>query len=124
MTTSTRFRALIAATTVSVLASSFASLCTAADTGNVLQVVVKYGDLNLSNPQGAAKLYSRIASAAHEVCKPFDIDIGDFRSRLNACVHQAIMGAVIKVDRPELTAVYNAKNNQALAMTVAATQTR
>jgi UrcA family protein len=98
----------------------------AADNSDVPQAVVKFADLNLSNPQGAITLYSRIAAAANRVCKPFDIDSRDLgsRARLDSCVHKAIANAVTKVDHPELFAVYNAKNHQPRPIIVAAVQTR
>jgi UrcA family protein len=121
-TTATRLRVLIATAIVSALATSFAVDCAAADSTKAPSVIVKYGDLNLSNPQGAATLYNRIAFAAHEVCKSFDTDIRDLASQaqLNACVHRAIANAVTKVGQPELIAVYNARNRQPLPITVAA----
>jgi UrcA family protein len=107
-----RFRGLI----VTVILSALATICAAADTTDVPQVVVKFGDLSLSSPQGASKLYSRLAAAAQEVCKSFAVDDRDLgaRARVNACLHQAIAGAVTKVGRPELFAIYNAKNGTQL----------
>jgi UrcA family protein len=111
-----RFRGLIVTVILSALATGFATICAAADTTDVPQVVVKFGDLSLSSPQGANKLYSRIAAAAQEVCKSFAVDDRDLgaRSRLNACLHQAIADAVTKVGQPELFAIYNAKNGTQL----------
>lgn len=93
--------------------------------GDVPRVVVNFEDLNLSNPQGAAKLYSRIAAAGNEVCKSLDINSRDLRSRalLDACVHKAIAEAVTKVNRPELSAIYDAKNHQPRPILVATAQT-
>jgi UrcA family protein len=90
------------------------------------RIVVKFGDLNLSNPQGAAKLYSRITSAANEVCKRFEIDSSNLqaRARLNGCVLKAIADAVATVAQPELLAIYRAKNRQPLPILVAAAQAR
>jgi UrcA family protein len=112
---------LITATFFGALALSCGAVSIAADNSDVPQVVVKYGDLNVSNPQGAATLYSRIAVAAHEVCKALDIDNRNlgFRARLDTCVHKAIADAVTKVDRPELFAIYNAKNHQSRPIIVA-----
>ena len=126
MSTSPRFRCLIQTAIFSVLASGLATICTAADSSDVPQAVVKFGDLNLSNPQGAAKLYSRVAAAADKVCKPFDINSRNLesRARLDACVHKAIAGAVTAVGRPELFAIYNAKNHQPVPIIVAAAPTR
>jgi len=60
------------------------------------------------------------------VCKPFDIDSRNLgsRTRMDACVHKAIAGAVTKVGRPELFAIYNAKNQKPVTIVVAAARTR
>lgn len=111
MNTTTSIRTLIATALVSALASSVAAV-SAADNSDVPQAVVKFGDLNISNPQDAAKLYSRIAAAAYALCRPFDIDNRNLgaQARLKACVHKAIADAVTRVGQPELIAIYNAKN--------------
>jgi UrcA family protein len=108
------------------LALTCGAVSIAADDSDVPQALVKFGDLNLSNPQGATALYSRIAAAANRVCKPFDTDSRDLgsRARVDACVHKAIANAVTKVDHPELFAIYNAKNHQPRPIIVAAVQTR
>ena len=113
---------LVATTIFGALALGCGALSIAADSSHVPQAVVKFGDLNLSNRQGAATLYNRIVAAAHEVCKSFDTDIRDLASypKLDACVHKAITDAVTKVGRPELFAVYNASHRQALPNIVAA----
>ena len=117
---------LMTAAILGALALGYGALSIAADNSDVPQAVVKFGDLNISNPQGAATLYSRITVAAHQVCKSFDGDSRNLGSRalLDACVHKAIAGAVSKVDRPELFTVYSAKNHQARPIFVAAVQTR
>jgi UrcA family protein len=123
----TRIRRLIATAIVGTLASSFAVVCAAADDTETVSVVVKFGDLNVSNPQGAATLYGRIVAAAYNVCGPYDSDEvfhRGSRARVNACVHKAIADAVTRVGQPELLAVYNAKNRQPLPITVAAAQAR
>jgi UrcA family protein len=116
----------IATAVFAALALTWGAASIAAETSDVPQVLVKFGDLNLSNPQGATTLYSRIAAAANTVCKPFDINSRDLgsRARLDACVHTAIANAVTKVDHPGLFAVYNAKNHQPRPIVVAAVQTR
>jgi UrcA family protein len=124
--TFTNLPRLITATIFGALALGYGALSIAADNSDVPQAVVKFGDLNVSNPQGAATLYSRITVAAYEVCKSFDIgprNLGS-RARLDACVHKAIAGAVTKVGQPELFAIYSAKNHQARPIIVAAAQTR
>jgi UrcA family protein len=109
-TTATRLRGLIATAIVSALATSFAVDCAAADSTNAPNVIVKYGDLNVSNPQGAVVLYRRIRTAAETVCPRFDH--GDLRSEMqkDACVSKAIAEAVTKVNEPALFAIYNEKS--------------
>ena len=106
------FRGLIATVMASALAAGFATICAAAETTDVPQVVVKFGDLDLSAPQGANKLYSRLAAAAQEVCKSSAVDSRNLgaRARVNACLHKAIADAVTKVGQPELFAIYDAKS--------------
>ena len=73
MKTLTNLPRLITTAIFGALALSCDAASIAADNSDVPQTVVKFGDLNLSNPQGAATLYSRIVAAAHEVCRSFDI---------------------------------------------------
>jgi UrcA family protein len=123
---SARLRGFIATAILSALASSFAAVCTGADSSDTRSETVKFGDLNVSNPEGAAALYRRIAAAANKVCSSFENDsryIGS-QASLNACVHKAIADAVTKVGRPELITVYNSKNRQPLPVTVAFAKTR
>jgi UrcA family protein len=125
ITPSTRLRGFIAKAIVIAVAASFTVVCAAADNTETISVVVKYGDLNVSNPEGAATLYRRIAAAASTVCGPNETDswpLGS-RAKVNACVHKAIADAVTKVGQPELFAVYNAKNREPLPITLAAAKT-
>jgi UrcA family protein len=113
MTTSTHFthpRALIATAIIGVLVSGFAAVCSAADSTDAPQAIVKYADLDLSTSQGAAVHYRRIRSAAEGVCAPLDGERLDSKVRARTCVQRAIEGAVAKVNRPALFAVYAAKH--------------
>jgi UrcA family protein len=88
---------------------------------------VKFGDLNVSNPLGAATLYERIAAAAHSVCGSYysnDVFHHGSLARVNACVRKAIADAVTRVGQPELFAVYNTKYRQPLPISVAAARAR
>jgi UrcA family protein len=125
LTPATRMRGLIATAIIGALTSSFAVVCTAGDKTETFSEVVKYGDLNISDPQGAAMLYRRIAAAARSVCGADEIDSRRLGSRasINACVHQAIVDAVTKVGQPELVAAYNAKNREPLPITLAQAKT-
>ena len=73
------------------------------------RAVVRYADLDISSPQGAATLYNRIRSASEALCAPlYSRDLGS-KFRAEACVKRAIEGAVAKVNRPGLSALYVAK---------------
>ena len=62
--TSTPLRTLIAGAILSVLAFSFATVSSANDGTTPPQVIVKFGDLDISTSKGAAALYDRIQTAA------------------------------------------------------------
>ena len=112
MTTSTRSthsRGLIAAAILTSLISSFSAVCNAADPTDVRTTIVKYADLDVSTPQGAASLYNRIRFASETVCSPSGQGDLAAMSRSQKCVKQAIAGAVAKVNQPALSAVYAAK---------------
>jgi UrcA family protein len=77
----------------------------------VPSVVVHFADLDLSRSAGATMLYQRLKGAAETVCAPLDDrDLARHMS-FKACVQSAISTAVAKVDRPALTAYYEAKTN-------------
>lgn len=122
--TSTKLRRLILSATFGALAGSFAVVCSAADSTDAPQMIVKYGDLNVSSPQGAAVLFARIRAAALRVCGPVDNRDLASMTRAAACVHKAIADAVTTVGQPELFAIYNAKNSQPLPIVIADTQRR
>ena len=108
LNTSTNLSRLISTAMLGAIALSWGARSIAEDS-EVPQVVVKYGDLDLSNPLGATALYRRILSAAVTVCRPQDDGSLASMSRFQACIHKAIADAVTKVDRPELFAVYAEK---------------
>ena len=122
--TANRFRSLIATSLFSVLSSSLAALPAAADGFEPLKVTVKFGDLDISHPQGAAVLYLRIRAAAQNVCSPFDGRGLSAKMHLDACVKKAVADAVTTVDKPALFAVYSAKTGKTLPARVASLQYR
>ncbi len=71
-------------------------------------VKVRFADLNLSSPQGAKVLYMRLKMAAESVCDDDDefIDLVQ-RTETERCVREAIEAAVVRVDSPQLSQVYN-----------------
>jgi UrcA family protein len=126
MTPTSRLLGLFAIAIVCSVSSSLATVCAAADSSDLPRVTVKFGDLNLSNPEGATALYRRINAAAREVCKSYDIGRGNFTlpASANPCVRKAIGDAVTKVGHPALLAIYNAKHPHRLPITVASAKTR
>jgi UrcA family protein len=98
---------------VAVTASAIASLALA-DAPQT--TVVKYNDLNVTQTEGAAILYARLVSAAHQVCSQFEPTDRGAQSHMRAlyasCVSKAINDAVTTVDRPALTEYAMAKNGR------------
>lgn len=123
---STHLPRLVIATILGPLALGCAAVCSAGDIGDVPHAAVKFGDLDLSSPVGAAALYGRIKAAAYDVCASFDTDSRDQIDLLglDRCVHEAVRDAVVKVNQPALSAIYNARNRDSLPMTVVAAQNR
>jgi UrcA family protein len=124
MITVNRFHSLMAG---SLLCVSFSSLLTPpalADSFEPPRATVKFGDLDISHPQGAARLYLRIRAAAQHVCAPFDGSGLSAKSHLDACVNKAVADAVAKVGSPELSDVYSARTGRGVATRVASLQNR
>ena len=127
MSTANRFHSLIATALFSAISFSFAALPATAD---IDQVTVKFGDLDISHPQGATVLYNRIRAAAEEVCSPLvGSAIASAAGRggpnaLRACVNESIEDAVIKLNEPALIAVYSAKTGKTLPTRVASLPNR
>ena len=104
--TTSRFRRYASAAIVGVLALGLGAVASA-DDSNVRKITVKFGDLNVSTPEGAAALYARIHSAARSVCAPEDSWF-PFRASVSECIRKATADAVTKVNQPALIAQYNA----------------
>ena len=123
-TTSTPRRTLVAGAILSALAFSFATVSHADDGTAPPQVIVKFGDLDVSTSQGAAALYGRIRSAAVDVCSRMYVTEQAYRFHKDACLQKVIADAVIKVDRPALSAVFASKYGVSPPMVLAAAGTR
>jgi UrcA family protein len=67
---------------------------------DVHQQLVRYADLDLTQPAGAQELYYRIQYAAHNVCQTYD------RRTDRDCVKHSITRAVADVGAPLLTTRY------------------
>jgi UrcA family protein len=118
------FRRLSATALCGVIASSFAALPAASDSFAPLTVRVKFGDLDVSRPQDAAVLYSRIRGAAEKVCSPYEAGGFAAKRHLDACINKAISTAVTTVDAPALSRVYSAKMGTTLPTGLVSRQSR
>jgi UrcA family protein len=74
---------------------------------SVPQVRVNFADVNLSNPQGIATLYTRLQQAAAKVCgqEPQIFDLSQ-HAAWSKCVNTALDGAVAQVHSIGLTALH------------------
>ena len=102
-TTKTLFQAAFAVATLA------AALSTGARAADVAQVHVKYADLDISSPAGAAVLYQRIRFAATQVCGMPDPRELARLANAKACTDKAIADAVAAVENDTLADVYQAK---------------
>jgi UrcA family protein len=77
----------------------------AAPVQDLPQVVVSYGDLDLSSSDGVRELYKRISKAASEVCPyPYAREVGKLAVN-HACRNSAISHAVRQINSPQLVAL-------------------
>jgi UrcA family protein len=74
-------------------------------------VVVRYSDLNLSQPQDASTLYNRIQRAARVACENGEAESLARLQRFHRCVDQAVTNAVAKVSSQQLTEIYEAQTH-------------
>ena len=89
-------------------AALIAAMTTGSTAAEAPQVHVKYQDLNLNTPAGAEALYRRIRTAADDVCAvPGARDLA-MLGATKACVSHAVASAVIQVNNPHLTDLYQA----------------
>ena len=95
------------ATLAAVLAVNHASAV--GSSGEVPRVVVRYSDLDLSQPQGARALYYRIQRAARMACGGIDVEDLPHRAQFHVCVDQAVANAVTNIDSQRLTEIHEAQ---------------
>jgi UrcA family protein len=110
----TDIRALVLATLAAACVAVTSTAVYAADNSDSesMKRTVKYGDLNLSDPQGAEQLYRRIVAAARQVCGALDGRSLHEKAQFWACTRQSIVRAVAGVDQPALTALHAIKTGQ------------
>jgi UrcA family protein len=108
---SKKFRRLTRLVILSVVAAGSAAVCNAAD-DDVRHEIVRYADVNISTPQGAAALFARLQGAAQRVCRQPDEESLFASTQAHACITKAVATAVSQVNQPTLTALYNSKNGK------------
>ena len=74
-------------------------------------VVVRYSDLNLSQPKDASTLFDRIQRAAREACEDGEAESLARLQRFHRCVDQAVTNAVAKISSQQLTEIYEAQTH-------------
>lgn len=120
--TSIPVRTLIAGAILSALAFGISTVSSAEETPP--QVVVKFGDLDISTSRGAEILYRRIHGAANNVCWRMYVSFEAHRLNENACLQKVIADAVTKVNKPALSAVFASKYGISAPVVLAAAAIR
>jgi UrcA family protein len=64
------------------------------------QVVVRYGDLNLSRTEDVNQLYRRLTKAAEHVCGNLDGKTLERRSLFAHCTHEVMDDAITRIPLP------------------------
>jgi len=75
------------------------------------EAVVKYGDLNLANPEGVSVLYKRLHTAAVRVCED-DSPYPEKKAQVKTCIADAMERAIARVNSPALTAYAARKRDE------------
>jgi UrcA family protein len=75
----------------------------------VKRQVVRFADLDLTEPWGAETLMTRIKAAARNVCSPMPTRELYQLPQYNQCMHDAIDGAVAQADSPLLDDLWNGR---------------
>jgi UrcA family protein len=103
---------------VVILAACLGSLSTIAAAANdeAPQRIVRFGDLDLANAEGAGALYGRIKDAAKEVCAPENASNLQQRAFAYRCTEKAIARAVEEVNVPLLNSYYRTRARTAIAI--------
>jgi UrcA family protein len=74
-------------------------------------VVVRYSDLNLSQPHDVSTLYNRIQRAAREACENDETGSLARLQQFHKCVDQAVTNAVAAVSSRQLTEIHEAQTH-------------
>ena len=110
MNTSKHVLAVAAGLAVGIFNVATSVAATPSD-GDVPQVVVHYGDLNLATVEGATRLHQRIVAAAKSVCPGADRRDLAVSSQARECQADAVRRAVSEVNNVRLSAIHAAKSH-------------
>jgi UrcA family protein len=92
---------------IALLAAALTANLASAAPGNdePRRAVVRYSDLDLSQPKDAQRLYRRIKGAAHAVCNNDpELDLGLLKA-YKACMTKAVTDAVDQVQSAQVAAI-------------------
>jgi UrcA family protein len=67
---------------------------------------VTFGDLDVDSPEGAKALYTRLRSAALQVCSPLESRELSRMIAWQTCVSSALSSAVAQINKPKVTALH------------------
>jgi UrcA family protein len=99
--------------TLATLAFAFVTLpAQAADSTITKSTTVKFADLDLSKPEGARTLYTRIQAAARQVCSPANLPGVVAKQNYRQCYDKAVNDAVGAVNRPLLSALHHTNGSR------------
>jgi len=84
-------------------------------------VTVDLSGMDLSTSKGATLLYHELKSAAAQVCRSLEDRALSLQAQRQKCYNKALSEAVVDVDRPLLTALYQSQH-PGLSPTVVALQ--
>ncbi len=109
MTSNSGFRNMIALAIATAFCAGAVALPAVADNADAPAATVKYRHIDLSTEKGAKRLYDHIRYVAEQLCSPSDALAYRQAKSWNVCVVNAISDAVVKVNKPMLTAVYDSE---------------
>jgi UrcA family protein len=89
------------------IAALFCLAAFAANAADLKSRTVFFHDLNVSSPAGAKVLYSRITTAAKQVCPGTGERGISANAKRQACIAAAVEKAVSDVNRPLLSALHD-----------------
>jgi UrcA family protein len=96
---------------VSLCCIGFSALAIADGKPETASIVVRFGDLNLSNPEGVAKLDQRIRHAGTRVCTSSTASFSH-PTTSQKCIDEAVDAAVRKINYSVLTAMHEERSSR------------